>query len=49
MDIRSPTSLDRRTYIGDSAPCLEYFYDEKTVVMDDHDGKMMELVVEREA
>ena len=35
--------------MGDSAQCLEYFYDEKTVVMDDHDGKMMELVMEREA
>lgn len=35
--------------MGDSAQCLDYFYDEKTVVMDDHVGKMTELVMEREA
>ena len=35
--------------MGDSAQCLEYFYDEKTVVMDDHIGKTMELVMERGA
>ena len=39
MGITSPTSLDCRTYMEDSAQCLEYINDKKTVVMDDHNGK----------